>query len=249
MPKNDVNSWDLNADANTDVGGNDIGENCPPSSINNAIRTVMAQIRVWYATVPRLGVVNTFANSIGVGGAVPGADFNNGKALAIGDSDTGIRQSADGVFEIWSNNTLRASISPTAVSFTTESFKVNTLDLVYNNAGTYNINVTGNAGTAATATNSNQLGGFLANLYLRKSELRSEFSGIGTNEIGSIAILSRTVSAAVNPGETSQGSNLKYSNFDGSNLSGLSPDGVWMALSRVSGSSGINSVGLWKRVS
>lgn len=246
MPKNDVNSWDINADANTDVGGNDIGENCPPSSINNAIRTVMAQIRAWYATVPRLGIVNTFTNSIGIGGAVPGADFNNGKALAIGDSDTGIRQNGDGVIEIWSNNALRASISPTAISFTTTSFKVNTLDPVYNNGGTYNINVSGSAGSAGNAA---QLGGFAANLYMRKNELRSEYAGIGVDEVGSMAILARTSSAAVNPGETSLGSNLKYSNFDATNLSGASPNGVWMALSRVTGASGVNSVGLWKRIS
>lgn len=47
MAKNTVPEWDTNADGNTDVGGVSIAEGCPPGNINNAIRTVMAQIASW----------------------------------------------------------------------------------------------------------------------------------------------------------------------------------------------------------
>jgi glutamine cyclotransferase len=44
MPKNSVSDWSTTAGDNTDVGGVNIAEGCSPSGINNAIRTVMAQI-------------------------------------------------------------------------------------------------------------------------------------------------------------------------------------------------------------
>lgn len=61
MPKNDVASWDVDADENTDVGGNNIAELCPPSTLNNAIRMVMAQVKAWYDNVPRLNADNIFS--------------------------------------------------------------------------------------------------------------------------------------------------------------------------------------------
>ena len=45
MAKNKVSEWDSNPANNTDVGGVNIGEGCPPSNINNAIRMTMAQIK------------------------------------------------------------------------------------------------------------------------------------------------------------------------------------------------------------
>ena len=45
MAKNKVSEWDSNPSNNTDVGGVNIGEGCPPSNINNAIRMTMSQIK------------------------------------------------------------------------------------------------------------------------------------------------------------------------------------------------------------
>ena len=45
MSKEKVSQWDVNPANNTDVGGIAIGENCPPSNINNAIREVMSQVK------------------------------------------------------------------------------------------------------------------------------------------------------------------------------------------------------------
>lgn len=45
MAKNKVSEWSAISSNNTDVGGVDIAEGCAPSGINNAIRTVMAEIK------------------------------------------------------------------------------------------------------------------------------------------------------------------------------------------------------------
>ena len=45
-----------------------------------------------------------FQGDVGIGNTTPGNSFDNGKSLALGDNDTGIRQNGDGVLELWSNN-------------------------------------------------------------------------------------------------------------------------------------------------
>jgi hypothetical protein len=45
MPKVKVSEWSQTASANTDINSIDINEGCAPSSLNNAIREVMAQIK------------------------------------------------------------------------------------------------------------------------------------------------------------------------------------------------------------
>lgn len=64
MAKNSVSDWDTVADNNTDVANNNIAENCPPSTINNAMRAMMAQVKSWYNNVPRLDISNVFAGML-----------------------------------------------------------------------------------------------------------------------------------------------------------------------------------------
>ena len=45
MAKEKISQWDSNPANNTDIGGINIAENCPPSNINNAIRQIMAQLK------------------------------------------------------------------------------------------------------------------------------------------------------------------------------------------------------------
>ena len=45
MAKTKVSEWDSTASGNTDIGGININEGCPPSTINNAIRETMAQVK------------------------------------------------------------------------------------------------------------------------------------------------------------------------------------------------------------
>lgn len=45
MAKNKISEWDATASGNTDVGGININEGCPPSTINNALREIMSQVK------------------------------------------------------------------------------------------------------------------------------------------------------------------------------------------------------------
>jgi len=45
--KDKISQWDVNPANNTEVGGINIAENCPPKNINNAIREVMSQVKEW----------------------------------------------------------------------------------------------------------------------------------------------------------------------------------------------------------
>lgn len=42
--------WSTNAASNITVGGINIAENCPPSSLNNAAREMMAELRTAFST-------------------------------------------------------------------------------------------------------------------------------------------------------------------------------------------------------
>lgn len=110
MAKNDVPSWDTTAGNNTDIAGINIAEFCPPSSINDAIRTVMAQIASWIvsATGPLLRVAaNTIANATlildGAGAAraigyrtVPSRSVSTATVPALTDVGQAIKNSSGG---------------------------------------------------------------------------------------------------------------------------------------------------------
>jgi hypothetical protein len=51
MPKTAITQWDSDPAGNTDINGINIAENCPAAGINNAIRTMMAQIASWISGV------------------------------------------------------------------------------------------------------------------------------------------------------------------------------------------------------
>lgn len=51
MPKTAITQWDTTASNNTDIDGINIAENCPAAGINNAIRTMMAQVATWITGV------------------------------------------------------------------------------------------------------------------------------------------------------------------------------------------------------
>ena len=62
------------------------------------------------------GTYNITGN-LGVGNTTPGNTFSNGKAIALGDNDTGIRQNGDGVLELWANNQECIDINTTRAYF------------------------------------------------------------------------------------------------------------------------------------
>lgn len=101
---------------------------------------------------------------------------------------------------------------------------------------------------ATTAGNANNLGGVAPGSWMQKTELGGQFASIGYAELGSIALMKRTTSGTFSVGDTSLGSQLVWSNADGSLLSGASA-GTWQCLGRATGAgSGGSGVALWKRI-
>jgi len=45
MSRDKISEWSSTAGSNTDVGGININEGCPPATINNALREIMAQVK------------------------------------------------------------------------------------------------------------------------------------------------------------------------------------------------------------
>jgi len=77
MAKSAVTDWDVTPANNSDIAGINIAEGCPASGINDAIRTLMAQVATWLA-----GANAPLPKS---GGAVTGAVANLGNASSVID--------------------------------------------------------------------------------------------------------------------------------------------------------------------
>lgn len=94
MSKSSVDQWDTTASNNSDVGGVNIAEGCPPGNINDALRNMMAQIATYDAGIPRIGAtVNitgnwTFAGAVGFGSAT--ISFADGQIVNAYLADTNI---------------------------------------------------------------------------------------------------------------------------------------------------------------
>jgi hypothetical protein len=80
MAKNAVTDWDIAPANNIDIAGINIAEGCPAGGINDAIRTVMAQIASWLA-----GATGPLLKS---GGAVTGDVSTSGKITGMGNAST-----------------------------------------------------------------------------------------------------------------------------------------------------------------
>jgi hypothetical protein len=114
MAKNAITDWDTAPSNNNDIAGINIAEGCPAGGINDAIRTVMAQVSTWLAgaagPLPKSGGVMTgaitgLANGSSVidgGGTARGVGYraipltakSASYALALGDVGQGISTSA-----------------------------------------------------------------------------------------------------------------------------------------------------------
>ena len=77
MAKSAVTDWDVMPANNSDIAGINIAEGCPASGINDAIRTLMAQVASWLA-----GASAPLPKS---GGAVTGAVTNLGNGSSVVD--------------------------------------------------------------------------------------------------------------------------------------------------------------------
>ena len=136
MAKNKVSEWSSTASNNTDVGGIDISEGCAPSGINNALRTIMAEIKDMQS--------GTSGDSFSVGGtlSVTGASTLSGGATVTGNMSVSGKITTDLVGDVYSSNgtskVLEAGTDGTNATFT----------------GNVTGNLTGNVNTFAVGSNS-----------------------------------------------------------------------------------------------
>lgn len=87
MAKDNVGQWDTTAENNTDIAGINIAEGCPPSSINNAIRTIMAQIKAKTGLdAEKLNgeIASFYTSASNMTGTVPIANGGTGATTAEG---------------------------------------------------------------------------------------------------------------------------------------------------------------------
>lgn len=95
MAKTKVSQWDSVAANNTDINTININEGCPPSTINNAIRETMAQIKNWQDGSSGDGWTSTgtitSSGSLAINGSVylDGSLGTNGQVLtSVGSTNT-----------------------------------------------------------------------------------------------------------------------------------------------------------------
>lgn len=70
MAKNNVGQWDTVSANNTDVGGINIAEGCPPSNVNDAMREMMAQLKTEHVGIYNTQEVRSFPLAGGLGNAL-----------------------------------------------------------------------------------------------------------------------------------------------------------------------------------
>jgi len=87
MPKNKISEYSSTAGDNTDIGGINIGEGCPPSNINDSIREQMSQLKEFLDgtsgdTITTAKIVATTAEILSGVDVTGTATFNN--AVVVG---------------------------------------------------------------------------------------------------------------------------------------------------------------------
>jgi hypothetical protein len=132
MPKNKVSEWSPTPSNNTDIGGINIAEGCPPSGINNAIRELMAQVKDMQAGTDAdsftVGGALTCSSTVALNGTLTAGTSAKillddsvttatAPALAFdGDTNTGIYRPAADTLAIATNGTERVRVDNTGVT-------------------------------------------------------------------------------------------------------------------------------------
>ena len=97
MPKDKISDYSSTANSNTDIAGINIDEGCAPSGINDAIRTLMAQLKTWQS-----GGQDVYIHPAGSASAP--------SITANGDTNTGIFFPAADTVGITTGGTERARV-------------------------------------------------------------------------------------------------------------------------------------------
>lgn len=162
MAKTKVSQWDSVAANNTDINSININEGCPPSTINNAIRETMAQIKDWQDGSSGDGWTSTGTitsnGTLAVTGSLTldGATGTSGQVLvSSGSSATPTWGNAfvTGMIMLWSGST--GSIPSGWALCNGSSGTPDLRDRFVVGAGSsYAVNATGGSNTGTTSTKS-----------------------------------------------------------------------------------------------
>ena len=103
MPKNKISEYSVTNSDNSDIGGINISEGCPPSSINDAIREQMVQLKEFLDgssgdTITTAKIVATTAEILSGADVTGTATFNS--AVVLSSSVTGTTASFSGATTI-----------------------------------------------------------------------------------------------------------------------------------------------------
>lgn len=90
MPKNKISEFSSTPANNTDVGGIDIAEGCAPSGINNAIRTLMSDLKDWQAGLVATSNTDALAVAGGGTGSITAADARTNLEVAKSGANSDI---------------------------------------------------------------------------------------------------------------------------------------------------------------
>src|ERR1051325_8425988 len=188
MAKNAVTDWDVAAGNNSDIAGINVAEGCPAGGINDAIRTLMAQVATWLAASsgPLLktggavtgvitGMLTGSTVQDGAGTAryvgyrnIPFTASTTGRTLAL--TDVGMCVPSTGTINIPTN----ASVA----------FAIGDIVAVYNNSGS-SISITASGGvtlrlgaSATTGTRTLAQRGFVTLLKVATDEWVAPNGGV-----------------------------------------------------------------------
>ena len=109
MAKTKVSEWDSTASGNTDINGININEGCPPSTINNAIRETMAQIKDFQDGSSGDGITNSGTVNITGNLHMDGSSGTSGQYLTSSGSGvtptwTTLVTFVSGMIMLWSGS-------------------------------------------------------------------------------------------------------------------------------------------------
>lgn len=90
MPKNKISEFSSTPANNTDVGGIDIAEGCAPSGINNAIRTLMSDLKDWQAGLVATSNTDALAVAGGGTGSITATDARTNLSAAKSGANSDI---------------------------------------------------------------------------------------------------------------------------------------------------------------
>jgi hypothetical protein len=153
MPKVKISEYSATAADNTDINGIDIAEGCAPSGINDAIRTLMKQVKDFQtgaagdsltvggalnvtgtATLTTVDINGGFLDTITIGSSAPGAGtFTNlaatGTLNVTGSATFTTASAGTGSFTVLSDGGGNVRKIPQSGSFKTSSYTLATTDV------------------------------------------------------------------------------------------------------------------------